>query len=199
SKLNLVSNPDLVFDTDNGVDRRGLMQRLTNRFVDQVDYDKAQKANKKGVYLGNKDLVNSFNSDLFKLSMFQILLPYAQLYYKEGLKLSNHLRESFQELCKDNDKMQEFIEGNYETTENPKDKVHKDDFLELYRLKTNLKLTSWKIILNEIKRLGITYVKNCSYQNKQGCIIGLKLKEEVDDDSEKSDTMDEDIDNPRER
>jgi len=115
------------------------------------------------------------------------VLPYAQQYYKHGLTVSTDLTDSFNDLCEENDKMKDFINRYYEVTDNPKDKVHKDIFLEHYRMVTNLKLVSWQNILNDVKRLGLNYQKNLSSGGLQGCLIGIKektLEPEQDDFAE---------------
>lgn len=80
--------------------------------------------------------------------------------------------------------MQEFVNRYYDITNNPKDKVHKDAFLEHYRVITNLKMMSWQNLLNDVKRIGLNYQKNLSTGGLQGCIVGIKAKkvEELDND-----------------
>jgi hypothetical protein len=186
-KVGLISNNNINFDTDNGIERRGLLQELTNRFLVKNVYDESIKNKEKGTYLLDNSLMDSFKKSDFKLSFFQILLPYAQKYYSSGLGISEAMRKPFQELCEDNDKMKEFINDNFIITKDSKDKIHKDTFLEMYRYVSNLKNISWQNILNDIKRLGLVYKKNISYKNKQGCLIGIKEKEINDDDDDDSD------------
>lgn len=174
-KLNLLSNNNINFDTDAGIKRRGYSQEFTNRFIPAEDYKKLEST--LGIYKKDESILDMIRTSEFKIAFCQIVLPYAQMYYKSGLTCSIQLTESFNDLCEDNDKMKEFVAQYYDITNNPKDKIHKDAFLGHYRYITNLKLVSWQNILNDIKRLGLNYVKNFSTGGQQGCLVGIKEKQ----------------------
>ena len=177
-KLNIISNNNLNFDTDEGLKRRGYLQEFHNQFVDPK-HKKYNNGNPKaGIYLRDVNLSNMFEKQEFKLAFCQMLIPYSRKYYEEGLTLSETLTNSYYELCEENDKVKEFVEKCYVRTGDNKDRISKDSFLETYRFRTGLKLTSWTWLLNDVKRLGLNYARNLSYKGKQGCILGLRAKDE---------------------
>jgi len=181
-KLNLIGNMSPNFDSDEGMKRRGCLQNLCTKFCEKnTDAWKDAVSKNHRVYECDKSLAQRFTTLVYQLSFIQILLPYASDYIKNGLQLSNELTSSFKDLCQDNDKVQDFINGNYTITNNPKDKIHKDDFLESYRIFSNLKFIAWSHLLNDVKRLGLNYQKNLSTKGKQGCIVGIKIKNSEDD------------------
>ena len=179
-KLNLISNNDLNFDTDEGIKRRGYRQEFTNKFLDATHKDYNEGA--KGIYLKNENILDMINTEQFKHTFCQIIIPYSIKYYDEGLILSKQLTDSFNELCEENDKMKEFMTRNYEITNDNQDKIHKDTFLALYRMDTGLKMISWQNLLNDVKRIGLNYKKNLSCGGRQGCILGIKRRDDEGED-----------------
>ena len=80
-KLMIPTNKLPIFDTDSGIQRRGLAEQYINRFLDKNEYD--LNKNKKGIYLKNKTLLEKYRNDEYKLALFHILLPFAIKYYKK--------------------------------------------------------------------------------------------------------------------
>jgi phage/plasmid-associated DNA primase len=176
-KLNILSNYTPKFKADEGVKRRGRYQEFTNRFISKEDLDSAK--NKKGLYLKNVKLDQLMEQNKFKLSMFHLLLPHCMQYYEKGLNVPKKMEDLFKDVCDDNDKMKSFIEKYYHETKSENDRVYKDDFLELYRGYCHNNNYQWSTVLNEVKRLGIKYNPKMRINSSgQGCIIGLKLKQE---------------------
>src|SRR5271155_2896202 len=98
-----------MFDTDNGIIRRGIKEELTNRFISKRDYDKAK--NKKGLYIKNEDLLDKFEGEYkYKLALSQIIINRASKYYEKGLKIPEKLEESFKNLADENDEMKQFLD-----------------------------------------------------------------------------------------
>lgn len=178
-KLNLLSNNNVNFDTDSGIKRRGYSQQFTNRFISEDDYKKLKSH--VGVYVKDESILDLIRTPAFKLAFCQMIMPYAQMYYKSGLTCSSQLTDSFNDLCEDNDKMQEFVTRYYDITGDSKDKIHKDTFLEHYRMITNLRMITWQNILNDVKRIGLNYVRNLSSSGQQGCLVGIRLKHQMKD------------------
>lgn len=81
-KLNLFSNNNVNFDTDGGIKRRGYSQEFTNKFLDAKHKD--YKANTKGIHLKDESILDLIKTPAFRLAFCQIVLPYAQQYYKSG-------------------------------------------------------------------------------------------------------------------
>jgi phage/plasmid-associated DNA primase len=180
-KLNCISNHEPNFGTDEGMRRRGLLMTLKNRFLDK---DKFQ--NEKGTYLNNKELIKNFeNDDNYKLALFHILLPYAIEFYKNGLYIYSPVREDFNDLCKENDKMQTFIDFTFEITNDDSDKIHKDHFKQLYNDHFKTKM-DWIKILSELKRCNLKYERqlrtNYEGQSQKGVILGIRLRNVLDEE-----------------
>jgi phage/plasmid-associated DNA primase len=189
-KLTVVSNNDPVFDNDEGIRRRGLLEILTNKFIDEADYDKLD--NKKGTYVVDRNLINELKeNDAYKIEFFNLLLPYAIKYYKDGLIIPKIVKDGFDNLCIDNDQMAQFIDANFEQTNHNNDKVSKEEFLKLYNVHYNTKLR-WNVLMSDVKRL-LTYDRNRYVNGQRGVIVGLKLKDngELWNDGSECDALDE--------
>ena len=184
AKLECTSNKLPKFQTDNGVGRRGLCIEHRNSFVEKKDYDKLE--DKTGFYLVDRSTDDFVKDPEFGITYFNILLPYAKEYYKNGLKLSDKTSEEFKVICDDNDKFKEFIEEHFIQTTNEDDKIHKDEMLQVYRQYTNFHNTDFQYILNELKRLRMKYNRQARKKGfvKQGCVTHLKFREEKQEDEE---------------
>ena len=180
-KLNCISNHEPNFGTDEGMRRRGLLMTLKNRFLDKDIFK-----NEKGTYLNNKELLKKFErDDEYKLAFFHILLPYAIEFYKNGLFIYSPVREDFNDLCKENDKMQTFIDFTFELTNSNSDRIHKDHFKQLYNEHFRTKM-DWIKILSELKRCNLKYERsertNYEGQSQRGVILGIKLRNQMDNE-----------------
>ena len=67
---------------------------------------------------------------------------------KNGLYIYSPVREDFNDLCKENDKMQTFIDFTFEITNDNSDRIHKDHFKQLYN-------DHFKTKMDWIKLLGV--------------------------------------------
>jgi len=179
SKLLITSNSDPIFDNDSGMLRRGILEVLTNKFVDKKVYDKLN--NKNGYYVVDRTLLNEFQNNVnYKLAFLHILLPYASKYYKiNNIFIPEKIEKGFDDLCKENDPMLQFIEEHFEITNNDEDRIHKDEFLYLYNdyYKTKFR---WNYLMSDVKRL-LTYDRNKRTDGKKGTILGIKLIDDKDD------------------
>jgi phage/plasmid-associated DNA primase len=185
-KLVFIGNKIQNFDVDGGIARRGTYVEFMNRFVDEEEYEKLK--GKPHVFLKDKSKDALCNKVEYKQAIFHVFAKYGGLYYKEGLKNVETLKRNFKEqVVEVNDKFKDFLEEVYEITNNPKDKVHKTEILDMYRHKTNLKVTELKVIRDHMKRLGFEYRKNDKVKDangilQQGCYVGLRRKtEEVEE------------------
>ncbi|ARF10103.1 DNA primase [Indivirus ILV1] len=182
-KLYITSNNDPRFITDSGVLRRGIEIILKNRFLSEDDYNESK--NKKGIYKKDPNFDEKFQlNNEYKMEFIRILLPYAKKYYDEKkLTIPNNIKKNFKELCDENDAMKTFIDKYYEQTNNDDDRIHKNDFVDLYNQDNKTKL-SWAHLMSDAKRLGLIYkndgrVKGAGTKAPKGVIVGLKL---IDDD-----------------
>lgn len=184
SKLNVLSNNYMNFDTDEGVVRRGYQMEFKNKFVSLEDYKKMKDV--KGIYLRDNNIDNLLIRDDFKLAFLHILIPYLYDFQQTREIPSNNASSAFKEICDENDKMKEFIERYYVKTNNDSDRVHKDELLEMYKEHYNLKNISWQNILNDVKRLGLSYNRTLRKGSLKGCITGLKFIESEDNSADYS-------------
>jgi phage/plasmid-associated DNA primase len=176
-KLMFTSNKFPKFKSDAGVLRRGLCIEHKNLFYEGNKYE--SNKHKKGVYLKDSSLGELFEQDDYKLAFFHLLLPYATRYYKskfDGVNMSS-LIETWETICCENDAMGQFLDENYDVTENDNDRIQKDDFVEHYQNYYNLKNITWNTLINEIKRLGLEYDRTKRIDGKKGVILGLTKKQ----------------------
>lgn len=176
-KLNIISNNNPNFRTDAGILRRGIMEILTNEFIDEEKYH--ERKNEPNVYLINRDLEEKFNTDKYKLAFINLLIPYAFSFCnKKYFKIPQQLSDPFKEICNENDKMQQFLDSHFIITKNERDRIHKDYFTKLFNDHFNTNY-EWKFLMSDIKRLinlGIRYEKNYHHNGKQGVILCIKPK-----------------------
>lgn len=145
------SNKHPQFDSDEGIKRRGLLEILTNRFLNEDDYNMLE--NKNGFFKRDKDLNNKFiESDEYKMAFINLILPYAVSYYQHGLIINDDVKKNFKNLCSENDMMSDFLSNNYITTYNDEDRVYKLDILAKYNSYYNTKC-KFTDIISDIKRL----------------------------------------------
>ncbi|AYV76838.1 MAG: DNA primase [Barrevirus sp.] len=172
SKLYFASNKDPVFDTDEGMKRRGLLVTLTNKFYKTNKYNKNK--DKKGVYLEDKTIDDKFMTEPYAMAFISILIPYAKKYYEGKFIVPNDIEDDFENLCDENDTMKSFIETHYEITGSDADRIHKDDFVKTYNFYNGTKHT-WAILMSDAKR-HLTYDRCKRANNLQGALMGIKRK-----------------------
>ena len=176
-KLNVISNHDPNFKADEGMLRRGILVNHTNKFYDNDEYEKCK--NNTGVYLKNKWILEKYKKEEYKNALFHLLEPYAQQFYKSGLKIPKEFRDGFKDLCSENDKMKDFIESKLTITGDTNDRIHKEEFRILFNQHTKLNF-SWIHILSDIKRTKLIYdsEKKTMYEglSQKGCIMGVKVR-----------------------
>lgn len=179
-KLVIISNYLFNANTDNGVKRRGMMVEFKNRFLET--YHKDYKPNTPGIYVVDKQLLDRFESDVYKNALFQIYLPYAIKFYKEkGIKCKymQEAKDSFEEVCEENDKMAKFIESTFTITKNDKDRIHKKTFEDLYK-GFDKYVPTWTKLLSDAKRCGLSYSSDLRsmYEGNslKNSFYGIKLR-----------------------
>ena len=147
-KLEAGSNYNPNTKSDNGLNRRGAKFEYESRFVDADEVDES-----KHMYLKNSELLSLFDDDDYKLSYFNLVAPYAKLYYEEGLVLPAECKTMFQEACEEGDEwvdfLDDFVEGD--------DDIHKDDILEYARDYFKNNNITAKECKREFKKRGFKY------------------------------------------
>lgn len=191
-KLIFISNKFPKFKSDAGVRRRGYCIEHTNLFYDDSKYK--QNKHKKGVYLRNDDLSDLFEQDDYKLAFFHLLQPYATRYYKSMMKEINmdSLKQTWENICCENDEMAQFIEDHYDITNNKRDCVFKEDFLKHYQQHYNLTRLAWTTLICDIRRVGLEYDRLKKHNGNRGMILGI-VKKINNHDSDQIELLDEDL------
>ena len=178
AKLSFVSNFDPIFHTDEGIKRRGLLQVLTNKFLEKEDMPKEPTS---GMYVKDKSLVDKFLNSNYRNAYIKMMLKYTKMYYSNGLYKQASLQKNFKDLCTENDAMFDFIDTNFTKTENDTDRIAKSAFTTLYNDANKTKL-GFNALLSDLKRLGVVYKRELRHNGERGVVVGLKLNEPVDDE-----------------
>lgn len=181
AKLIIATNNSPVFDTDNGIQRRGLIIECKNKFVDKKDYEKLK--GKKGIYLKDERIMDMFDDNKYKCAFINLLIPYANNYYKNGLVVPEKINDAFKELCEENDTMKSFVNNHFDITHDEKHRLTKNDFVSLYNEVNKCKVT-FRHLLSDIKRLNIEYHRKKRCKGVQGCLVGIRYKNFVNDDDD---------------
>jgi hypothetical protein len=174
AKLYLTSNTNPNFDINSDLKNKGLMEVVTNKFVEKFECDKPKYKNQKGIYVEDINFDSKFlYDDGYKMEFVRMLLPFARQYYEKGLVVPSLIRKSFSDVCNENDPMKDFIDKYFVMTNLDSDRIHKDDFVKFYNTinKTNL---TWSHAINDIKRLGLIYDRKKRINGLAGVIMGIK-------------------------
>lgn len=190
-KLYITSNNDLRFITDSSMAKIGLEEILTNKFLPIDEYNQCK--DKTGIYQKDIEFENKFQyNDDYKMEFIRILLTYAKKYYLSGLFIPNIIKKNYKELYEENNSFKDFINNYYITTNSDKDRIHKDDLVELYNT-TNKKKINWTHLMSDVKRIGLIYDRDKREfgSKKKGVIMGIKRKDcdQADDTEEKPKTL----------
>lgn len=180
-KIVIISNYNVIFKPDKGMQRRGLLKEFTNVFLEPAEYEK--RKGEKGVYPINLKLTNKYEEDdRYKLAFAKLMINRARTYYKEGLTNLNKYKSNFAALAEENDTMAIYIDENYEITKDEKhDRIHKEEFLLNWNTKHKTK-SSWSQIMSDVKRF-LKYDKDAKVDGKRGCLMGVRYKIlKMDDD-----------------
>lgn len=179
-KVNLISNQLIKMKFDEGGNRRGMMVRFSNRFIDRDEYK-----GEKGTYpiLNIEDMFNE--GDEYKLAFIELLLPYAKKFYENGKRVSNKKKafQLFRDTYFENDEFSQFLDSRYVRTKNKNDRVPKDVFTDTYNEKRSIK-KDWFTLLSEINRVKIEYNKDIRSRGVRGCLVGIRERTEEDDIAE---------------
>lgn len=106
-------------------------------------------------------------------------------YHKSGILMviSDKIRKAFLTMCSDNDKFMEFVNDYITITNNPADRIGKQDFMDNFNsvYKSKHEFIS---ILSDLKRCNLEYNRTVRdpLSGSKGCLIGCKFKEDTQDD-----------------
>ena len=180
------SNKPVRFnDVDEGWSRRGWLQELMNKFMEETQYNKEMKKKnpQERIFIKDKKLTLKCKEDDFKLAFFHILLPYSMNFLNNGMTDCSRLEKEWGKVCKSNDDLSIFVEAHYIITDNDNDFISKEDFLIAYKQYHGQQHVTWQQIVNkDFKRIGLIYDRNRKTPTGRGIVRRLIVKE---DDEEK--------------
>jgi len=181
SKVVLTSNemPNLQIDT--GVSSRILAYNHISKFVDSL----SEVDESKHHYKGDKKLIDKLlvNSD-YKNAIIDIILQYTTKYLKDGkVEYSKAFTTAKDDIVNANDYIQDYIDSTLIQTDDTKDRIGKNQMLELYKATYPDKRMNVQSLIGALKDKGIEYSSQYRYNNIRGCFVCIKLKDEDESDA----------------
>jgi len=182
AKIMSVSNHDFECDTDEGILRRGRVQKYTSKFV-----DKSEINNHIHFYEKIEGFENRFDDILYKNAYFHLLLKYIN-----NLTIPEKNKDEFKKTAEENDTILNDLLENFEITNNHLNTIgrneidklsnHNKDKFNEYKSKLQSKGCKWE----SQKKYSIKVLINGKEETKQkgGVFTGLKLKEEEEKEEE---------------
>lgn len=192
--VNFITNYILRFDIDAGIERRGISMDFNNKFINADDMEHYIKKgiNKKNLFIKDSNLISKFKTDEFKINLLSIISDVVSEVGYDKIYNLKQLKNKWLESCAINDSFKDFLNENYEITNNQTDLVRKNDFLELYKNHYKLKgQVSLNKLLNHIRKNNLSYNRQKMIDGEKGVIVGIKLKEEEEQEQEQE--QDEEI------
>ena len=178
-KLIITCNKFPSFSVDGGMKRRGLICEFNNTFVDE----QSDVNHKKRIYV-KEDIKDLFSNDEYKNALTSILLEKTIEYYKtKKLTIPKIFEKYYHNVCDDNDRTKSFIDDYFIITNNNKDRISKNEFVSMFN-QINKSKIEFKHLNNDLKRLNISYDRNKRINGCKGCLLGLKIRDEENNDSQ---------------
>jgi len=169
AKLNTCSQHEPNMRGDGGVLRRGLLQRYTSTFMEDVDDDYQRH-----VYKKHLNFDKLFNDDAMKLAYFQVLVDN----FKQ-IKIPKALRDNFKQSLDEGDNFKNVFEDCFEIIDE-ENRVAKSVVMAVMAEKG---YKNWREILAEMKRLGCEYSDQKKVNGKKGCFLNIReIMEDEDED-----------------
>jgi len=181
TSLVILSNQLPRIRDDNGSRRRGFLVEFKNIFVDQKDMENNVYKNMKNVYVKDEAARSLCKKDVYRNAFIRIILENMEPFYNERFNddISIKYSEAFKAAASTNDVFRTFIEENYIKTDDDKDKIHKSELKNHYKLFNKAERDISDItFLNNIKRVGMVYNKSLRMHgfDTRGCIVGYKRR-----------------------
>lgn len=173
AKLQTNSNHTFNAKTDDGLKRRGLIQKYNSLFQKKEDWDGDVENHH---YLRVDGIDKPFENVEYKNAYFHLLLQYT-----DKLTIPKSCVENFQEVCDDNDLFKIKFEETFDITGNVNDVVN---WKEIARLVGGAKegKEERNKISNDMERMKIKYDKEKKKDRVKGCYIGIKNIAELDEE-----------------
>ena len=181
SKLIGTSNTMPNIHIDSGSSRRLTGITCTSRFTDNKD----EVNESEHVYLKNEKLLKELDNPDLLNAWFDVLAVYAHKWTNgEKVKYSDNFKETKSTILSTNDTTQDFIDAMIEITNDPKDRIGKQDMMTYFKAMYPNKFVSAQQLLGDLKNHNIRYEAQARCNRIQGCYVGVKLKDIDDDDDD---------------
>lgn len=164
---------------DSGVERRIKSLEHKSRF----SYDKNEVNENNNIYLADTNLMELFTKDEeLQNALVGIITKYAHEFLKGNrYALSENFKETKSNIVNTNDIIGEFIKNNITKTENEKDKLSLEELFDFFKATYQTSKITIQQLMGSLKDKGLNYNANARTNNKRGCFICVKSK---DDDVE---------------
>lgn len=166
AKLMSISNHDFQCDTDEGILRRGRVQKYESKFISKEDGVINPEMH---IYEKIEGFENRFDNELYKNAYFHLLLKYV-----DKLVIPTSNKEEFKKTAEESDTILNNINEYFVITGNPSDKISREEID---------KLCNGKEEFNEYKAK--LQSKGCKYDSinrhnstKKGLFMGIRCRTE---------------------
>lgn len=180
---------------DEGVKNRSNYMRFDNQFIQGVEDNP-----RKGIYKADTNLKNKLKTDPnTKQAVIYMMIEEIKKFYANNCELPDMREEQKQlsdEIKNVGDYFKEFLDENYERTDDEADRVSKNELRDAYKLyshdKYGIRSPSDTYIRDNMEKHGFTYKRTLRVNNEKGVFLGLKringenfFFEEDEDEDEK--------------
>jgi phage/plasmid-associated DNA primase len=170
-------DPNITCAT-NGIFRRAVGQYYTSKFVDDGTEDPS-----KHIYKADKELIDKFDDDDWKLAWFHLLLPRAMKYCQHGLTIPKKNMQIMRAAVEDYDEFSDLFEQ-YKVTKDNKDMVSKVEIMSFCESQESLRGNGWRWVLRALKQKGVMYKsqerQTIDGRTVKGFCTGIQLRKESD-------------------
>ena len=149
------------------------MIKYNQRFLPKDKYEKELKLKKKNINLRIDDIEELFNNEKYKNAYLHLLLPFVVKFFNKKFIIPENIKNKFVETAEEYDTFKNIIDKYFTITDDEEDRIHKSEYTEIIRGEME-KNVSWKYILSETKRIGLTYNKDYKINKQKGVILGVK-------------------------
>jgi hypothetical protein len=170
AKLNTCSNKDFSIKTDEGILRRGLVQKYDSEFKSNISEDDFENNH----FIRDNNYTDLYNDEKMKNAYLKLLLDN----YELNFDIPEKNEKEFLTISEEYDEFKPVLYKDYLFTKDKNDCVSKKDIIDLFENKY-----SWKYILGEMKTIGIEYNRLKMIDGERGFFIGLK-KIETEEEEE---------------
>lgn len=180
SKIIITANTFPNIKVDSGTVRR------IDSFNHQSHFVKVQSEvdENNNIYLANLDFLKSCKKDFDYLNaFFSIIALYGfnWLYKSKIYKQTSNFKDTKDTIVSSNDIIQDFIDKCLTITKQDKDRIGRDEMHELFKTNFARSIITPTQLLSSLKQKDIDYKADYRHNGLKGCFVGVKVKEEEDE------------------